>query len=170
MHDIHTDALPTKSSRCDERSLPFVSPILKSSDDFQRNDRLGQTDFDVRKSTFESSLTSTPVHASIDTMQRHTTMISSIDSNLQAASPPIYQSTPKFVKSTCTNDSVHDTTDTINRTHEQDYIERLLPSIRVQDYSLSTPDKFDTHHHVQQTKYKFNHVDRPSTTINDAGM
>ncbi|CAF4266432.1 unnamed protein product, partial [Rotaria magnacalcarata] len=87
----------TAPSRVTERISNIQSNESKSAD------RISRTGYETIKSSFESSATKSTEQLrvpqiSTDLTAKDKRIISSIDSDVSGASPPIYQSTPKSIK------------------------------------------------------------------------
>jgi len=133
--------------------------------DSKPTDRLGRTGYDTIKSTLESSTTK-PVeplpasHTTIDITIKNKRTVSSIDSDLSGASPPIHQSTPKSTKQKHDEDAGHESEDELSdptNKQEQHYDTRRRTSkTRLRDFSQSTSQPIDTSYLGQRTKSTFN--------------
>jgi hypothetical protein len=88
-------------------------------------------------------------------------LISSIDSDVSGASPPIFQSTPKSTKQKHDEDAGHESEDELsdptNKQEQQYDMRRRTPKARLRDFSQSTSQPMDdTTYLTQRTNSSFN--------------
>ncbi|CAF1179870.1 unnamed protein product [Adineta steineri] len=141
----------------------------RSIDEYQSNDRrisethTGPSRVSTIKSTLESSTSkqTEPLptsHTKVDITIKDKRTISSIDSDLSGASPPIHQSTPKSTKQ-YRDDDGHESEDELSDpTNKQDQhynARRRTSATRLRDFSQSTPQPADTTYLNQRTKSSF---------------
>ncbi|UJR36708.1 hypothetical protein I4U23_029425 [Adineta vaga] len=118
------------------------------------------------KSTLESSSLTTKqieslptTHSKVDVTIKDKRTISSVDSDVSGASPPIYQSTPKSTKQNLNDDAGHESEDELSdptNKQEQQYDQRRRqPKTRLRDFSQSTSQPGDTTYLNQRTKSSF---------------
>jgi hypothetical protein len=155
----------TAPSRVTDHVTRIESTESKSTPRVQTNDRLGRTGFDAVKSSLEPSMTKTnelfPTHqSSLDTTMKNKRTISSIDSDLSGASPPIHQSTPKSNKQKHDLDAGHESEDESSdptTKYDQHYEARRRTSkTRLRDFSQSTSQPIETNYIGQRSKSSFN--------------
>jgi hypothetical protein len=145
----------TAPSLVSERISRIENTDSKSTSRVQPSDRLGRTGFDTVKSSLESSITKTP-QTSIDIRIKNKQTMSSIDSDLSGPTQPIYQSTPKTIKTKYIEDAGHESEDELSDSKQNYDTRRRTSKTRLRDFSQSTPQLFDTNSSVQKTISKFN--------------
>lgn len=105
------------------------------------------------KTTLESSTAKQPepmlpTHTKVDITIKDKRTVSSVDSDVSGASPPIHQSTPKPTKQRQNDDAGHESEDELSdpiNQHEQQYdVRRRQPKTRLRDFSQSTSQTADT--------------------------
>ncbi|CAF0807335.1 unnamed protein product [Rotaria sp. Silwood1] len=156
----------TAPSRVTEHISRIEGAESKSTSRVQPTDRLSRPGFDAIKSSLESSMTKTteqlpPPQTSTDLTIKDKRIISSIDSDLSGASPPIYQSTPKSTKQKLDEDAGHESEDELsdptNKQGQQYDIRRRTPKTRLRDFSQSTTQPLDDATYIsQRNKSSFN--------------
>ncbi|CAF3643377.1 unnamed protein product [Rotaria sordida] len=156
----------TAPSRVTEHISRIESTDSKSTSRIQSTDRLSSAGFDTMKSSLEPSMIKTTERLTVpqtstDLIIKDKRIISSIDSDVSGASPPIYQSTPKSIKQKLDEDAGHESEDELsdptNKQQQQYDIRRRTPKTRLRDFSQSTTQPFDDITYIsQRTKSAFN--------------
>jgi hypothetical protein len=148
-----------------ERISHIENTDPKSVTRVQSTDRLGRTGFDAIKSSLESSMTKTTEpfrtpQTSVDITIKDKRIISSMDSDISGASPPIYQSTPKSTKQKHDEDAGHESEDELsdptNQQNQYYDTRRRTSKTRLRDFSQSTSQPIDSTYLSQRTKSSFN--------------
>ncbi|CAM2717941.1 unnamed protein product [Rotaria socialis] len=152
-HERRMSETHTAPSRVTER----ISHI--QSNESKPADRLSRTGYETIKSSFESSTTKSTEQLQVppistDSPAKDKRIISSIDSDVSGASPPIYQSTPKSVKQKQDEDAGHESEDELsdpaNQQEQQYDIRRRTPKTRLRDFSQSTSQQMDDTAYLSQ--------------------
>ena len=161
MSEIHT-----APSSVTERISHIEGTEPKSTARSQSTDHLGRTEFDTIKTSLEPSTTKITESLAIPQISTDTTVqdkriISSIDSDLSGASPPIYQSTPKPLKQKDDEDAGHESEDELsdptNKREPKYDTRQRISKTRLRDFSQTTSKPMDdTTYFSQRTKSPFN--------------